>query len=310
MQIGNLTNKVIIVTGGNSGLGFESVKALSAAGATVVMACRNKQRAQSALKEIQSQVPDTTIDLMTLDLASLASIKSFANEFKNKYNRLDVLMNNAGLMAIPQKQTADGFEMQLGTNHLGHFALTGELIETLMQTPASRIVSVTSLAANTGRINFKDLMSKKRYSRWLAYGQSKLANMLFGLELQRRLAAINADTISVLAHPGFSSTNLQAGPAEGGGIAGRLTERMLRPMCQSQSQGALPQLYAATQSDVKGGNYYGPCGAMEMRGEPKRVKLPKAGKNRQDAEQLWTESVSLTGVGFSELYQKEAELVS
>lgn len=216
-------------------------------------------------------------------------------------------MNNAGLMAIPQKQTADGFEMQLGTNHLGHFALTGGLIEMLINTPSSRIISITSLAANTGRINFKDLMSEKSYSRWLAYGQSKLANMLFGLELQRKLSATGANTISVLAHPGFSSTNLQAGPAEDGGIVGRLTENILRPMCQSQSQGALPQLYAATQNDVRGGYYYGPSGVMEMRGKPKRVQLPRAGKNKQAAEQLWLESVVLTGVDYNALNVKTSK---
>ncbi len=238
---------------------------------------------------------------MSLDLASLASVRSFAEEFKKKYERLDVLMNNAGVMAIPERRTADGFEMQFGTNHLGHFALTGRLLDVLLATAGSRVVSVTSLAADTGRINFDDLMSRKSYSRWTVYGQSKLANMLFGIELQRRLKVAGRETMSMLAHPGVSATNLQKGLADEGGIFGAIAAAVLPLVCQSQAMGALPQLYAATAPELSGGEYIAPRGFYEMYGLPKLAKFPRPGRDAKAAWRLWDASVELTGVDFAPL---------
>lgn len=252
----------------------------------------------AAQETIREQTPQAKLSLMTLDLADLASIKRFADTFLTRFSRLDVLMNNAGLMAIPQRTTADGFEMQIGTNHLGHFALTAQLIARLMDTPNSRVVTVTSLAANTGRIRINDLMSQQRYGRGSAYGQSKLSNMLFGIELQRRLTRAGSKTISLLAHPGFSATNLQQGPADNGGVSGKLLSLMLKPLCQSQDRGALPQLHAAMQPHVQGGSYFGPSGPMEMRGHATEVRLPRVAKNASLAEKLWDQSVALTGESF------------
>lgn len=298
-EIGQLDGKVVIITGANSGLGFESSKALAAAGATVVMACRNADRAEAAASQIRAVQPEAKLELLPLDLASLASVRSFAEEFLARHERLDILMNNAGVMAIPRRETADGFEMQFGSNHLGHFALTGLLLERLQATPGSRIVPLTSLAANSGRIRFKDLMWKRGYQRWLVYNQSKLANMLFGRELQRRLAAAGSDTICVLAHPGFTATNLQEGPKQGGGLVGKLTAKLLSASAQPQEIGAHPQLRAATDPQAAGGDYYGPARQMQMKGEAVQVELPKSGRDDTAAHRLWGVSEELTGVRYA-----------
>jgi hypothetical protein len=210
-------------------------------------------------------------------------------------------MNNAGVMAIPQSQTSDGFEQQFGSNHLGHFALTGRLLPMLLATPRSRVVSVTSMAANGGQIRFEDLMGTRKYGRWTAYGQSKLANMLFSRELQRRLTEAASDTISVLAHPGFSSTNLSKGPLQGASPVMPLVEKAMQLICQSQADGALPQLYAATAADVRGDDYFGPSGILQFHGAPRRVSYPKSGRNLEAAERLWDTSAELTGVDFASL---------
>ena len=301
-QIEDLQGKVVIVTGGNSGLGYESVKELAAKGAEVIMASRNASKAEAAIKDILAAYPNANIKPMALDLADLSSVRAFSEAFHEDYDRLDILMNNAGIMAIPQGKTADGFEMQFGTNHLGHFALTGLLLDLLIATPGSRVVTMTSLAADMGRVDFRDLQwENKRYSRWLAYGQSKLSNMLFGRELQKRLEKAGVDTISVLAHPGFSSTNLQDGPTVDGGLIGDITKKVTLFLSQSQSDGALPQLRAATANDVSGGEYYGPSGLGQRKGRPVKVRFPLNGKSDTAAARLWEESVQLTGVDYAAL---------
>src|SRR5690242_4845134 len=204
------TGRVAIVTGANVGLGYESALALARKGAQVIVASRNPEKGQKAVSSIKEQVPGAKIEFIQLDLASLASVRAFADEFKRRYNRLDLLLNNAGVMAIPRAETADGFEMQLGTNHLGHFALTGLLLDLLLKTPGSRIVNTSSSAQYMGRMNFEDPQLRQNYSRWGAYGQSKLANVLFTHELQRRLEQAGSTTISASAHPGGARTNLQA----------------------------------------------------------------------------------------------------
>ena len=261
-QLGDMSDKVVVVTGGNSGLGFECVKIFSAHGAQVVMASRNAGKAAAAIEEISAIQPDARITHMLLDLADLGVVREFCDKFLNRFEQLDVLMNNAGVMAIPQSQTADGFEQQFGSNHLGHFALTGRLLPMLLATPRSRVVSVTSMAANGGQIRFEDLMGTRRYGRWTAYGQSKLANMLFGRELQRRLAESGSHTISVLAHPGFSTTNLSKGPLQGASPVMALVEKTVQLICQPPADGALPQLYAATEAGVRGDDYFGPSGIL------------------------------------------------
>lgn len=205
-HISNVEDKIVLITGANSGLGFEASLALAKKGSLVVMACRNPSKGQVALQQIQDEVPDAQVVVMSLNLASLQSIRTFAAEFTNHYDRLDILLNNAGVMAPPYAKTEDGFELQIGTNHFGHFALTGLLLERLLFTTASRVVTTTSFAHYMGRINFDDLNWTRKYSKWPAYGQSKLANLLFTYELDRRFKAAGANTIAVAAHPGYSAT--------------------------------------------------------------------------------------------------------
>jgi len=229
-DIPDLTGKVVVITGANSGLGLESTKEIAAKGATVVMACRNLTKAENAQKEVLQAVPNANLDMMQLDNASLDSVNAFAQTFKTKYDRLDILMNNAGIMAIPRTLTADGFEMQIGTNHLAHFALTGLLLDMLTSTPGSRVHNVSSSAAFGGRINLDDFMGEESYSRWGAYGQSKLANAAFSKELNRRLQAAGHDTIANASHPGFVVTNLQSTSMNQSGRP--LLERLLYPISE------------------------------------------------------------------------------
>lgn len=300
-QMVSMNRKVVIVTGGNSGLGYESVAALGARGAEVVMASRNAQKAGAARDEILTRCPGARVETMILDLASLESVRSFVDGFNARYDRLDVLINNASVMATAQGSTADGFESQFGTNHLGHFALTGRLLEVLLVTPGSRVVSVTNLAARSGAIKFDDPMWREGYNPWVVYAQSKLANMLFATELQRRLEAAGKRTLSLLAHPGFSSTHRRSGFTLEGGVFGAIVERIRLSLCQVQGMGALPQLYAATAPGLSGGEYVVPSGFSEMRGLPKLAKLPKSGRNTDAARRLWDLSVELTGIGFRPL---------
>jgi NAD(P)-dependent dehydrogenase (short-subunit alcohol dehydrogenase family) len=299
-DIPNLDDKTVIVTGANSGLGYETSKALAAKGSQVIMACRNMEKAETAASEIRREVSNAKLAVMKLDLASLAQIREFADAFTRQYQGLHILCNNAGVMATPYRTTADGFELQLGTNHLGHFALTGLLLDMLLQTGAGRVVTVSSNSHTMGQINFDDLQRQKAYRKWEAYGQSKLANLLFAYELQRKLEAAGADVISVAAHPGYAATNLQlVGPQMAGSVfQEKMMALMNRLFAQDQAMGALPTLYAATSSDVQGGDYIGPDGFMERRGHPTKVRSNEESYDEAVATALWAVSEELTGVRY------------
>jgi NAD(P)-dependent dehydrogenase (short-subunit alcohol dehydrogenase family) len=290
-DIPDQTGRTVVVTGANSGLGLQTTIALAGRGAHVVMACRDLDKGRAA----QAHVTGRT-DLRPLDLADLASVHAFAETVAS----VDVLINNAGVMALPRRTTADGFEMQLGTNHLGHFALTGLLLPRLLAAPAARVVTLSSLAHKIGRMNFDDLHGERRYFRWSAYGQSKLANLLFALELQRRVAAAGSALRSVAAHPGYAATNLQF---QANNITGTPIDRVLNRVtnavvAQSDAMGALPELYAATMPDVPGGSYVGPDGRGESRGYPKLTAPNARASDPESARRLWEVSEELTGVRY------------
>ena len=289
-QLPDQTGRVAIVTGANSGIGFETAKVLAEKGATVIMACRNLGKANPKADAIRAAHSGAEVEVMELDLSDLDSVRQFANAFRTKYSRLDLLINNAGIMVPPYGKTAQGFETQFGVNHLGHFALTGSLLDLVVNTPGSRIVTVSSVAHLMGKIDFSDLNWEKGYKAQAAYGQSKLANLLFTYELQRRLAAAGKDTLAVAAHPGWTSTNLQEHAPS--------VKFMNRFFAQEPSMGALPTLYAATEANVRGAQYYGPSGFLEMNGPPKRVKSNRRSRDENVAERLWNISEDLTGVRF------------
>jgi NAD(P)-dependent dehydrogenase (short-subunit alcohol dehydrogenase family) len=298
--IPDLTGKVIIVTGANSGLGYEAAKEFARKGAQTIMACRDMDKAQAALDQIRAEVPDAGAETMQLDLASLESVRRFDETFRARHDRLDVLLNNAGIMYSPYHTTEDGFESQLGTNHLGHFALTGMLLDLLLTTPGSRVVNVSSVAHRWGKMDFDNLMydGGRGYSPYRAYGRSKLANLLFTYELQRRLQASGAGTIAVAAHPGNSDTNLFRY------VKGKWWLRLMRPvmdrtMIQSAPMGALPGMRAAVDPNVIGGQYYGPNGFMQQRGYPVVVESNKPSHSEADARRLWQVSEELTGVRYA-----------
>jgi NAD(P)-dependent dehydrogenase (short-subunit alcohol dehydrogenase family) len=300
-DVPDLTGKVIIVTGANSGLGFESSKAFAEKNATVVMTVRNMDKGEAAKADILKIAPNAKLDLMKLDMSNLDSVREFAEAFKAKYDRLDVLLNNAGLMAIPRQETVDGFEMQLGVNHLGHFALTGLLLDVIVKTPSARIHNVTSSANYMGDINFDDLMGKQNYDRWGAYGQSKLANVFFTFELQKRLAAAGHDTIVNVSHPGFVFTNLQVNSMEESGTGGNegLLYRIARPlMSQDIGMGVLPQLYGSVAEDARGGTMYAPRW-LGHRGYPAEAKPNRKAYNKEATKRFWEVSEELTGVHYN-----------
>ena len=303
-DVPRLDGRLAIVTGANSGLGLETARALARRGARVVLACRNPERARAAEREIATaaSAPDG-VEALPLDLASLASVRAFADAIRKRHPALHLLVNNAGVMAIPLRRTADGFEMQLGTNHLGHFALTGLLLDLLLAAPGARIVNVSSAMHRIGRIRFDDLQSERSYGPWRAYAQSKLANLLFTFELQRRLARRGASALAAAAHPGSAATNLQeAGPRERNAtLMARATVLGNRLLAQSAAMGALPTLYAATAPDVRGGEYFGPDSWFEMRGHPRRVGATARARDERAAERLWLVSENLTGVRFEAL---------
>ncbi len=310
-DIPDLTGKVVVITGANSGLGLESSKALAAKGATVVMACRNLSKAEKAKAEVLQTVPNAKLDVMQLDNASLDSVRAFASAFKAKYDRLDILLNNAGVMAIPRAETKDGFEMQLGVNHLAHFALTGFLLDVLTSTPGARVHSTSSSAAFTGAINFDDLMGEKEYSRWAAYGQSKLANAAFATELNRRLKAAGHDTIANSSHPGFVVTNLQANSLQESGapFVERLLYGLTAPLLSQDIEiGVLPQLYASTAPEAKGGVFYGPK-TFRARGYPAEQKCNDALDDAALLKRFWEVSEQLTGVTYEFSPQKLGQTV-
>ena len=297
-NIPDLTGKVIIVTGANSGIGYEAAREFARKGANTILACRSMAKAQAALEQIKQEIPDTPAEIMELDLASLASVRQFSEAFKAKYTRLDVLLNNAGIMMVPYAKTEDGFESQFGTNHLGHFALTGLLIDLILRTAHARIVNISSNGHRFGKMDFENLMFKdgKGYSPIRAYGRSKLANLLFTHELQRRFETAGVNAIATSAHPGTSNTNLAAH------LYDRWYFKPLVPyvgrMIQSAAMGALPSLRAAVDSEAKGGEYYGPDGPRETRGYPILVRSNEASHNEEDAKALWQVSEELTGVQY------------
>jgi NAD(P)-dependent dehydrogenase (short-subunit alcohol dehydrogenase family) len=289
-KIPDQRGKTVIITGANSGIGFEATRALAGRGAQVVMACRSLEKGELAVNQIRSENPMAQVELSHLDLADLASVRDFSARFLETGDRLDILINNAGVMAIPYGKTADGFEMQFGTNHLGHFVLTASLVEALKRTPGSRVVTVSSYAHYLGRINFDDLNSEKFYQKWLAYGQSKLANVIFGYELQRRIARNGDNPISVVVHPGYAATNLQHSS---------WFFRALNPiMAQSQEMGALPTLYAATEPNIRGGEYIGPDGFFGQHGYPHVARSSRRSHDQETAKRLWQVSEGLTGIQF------------
>jgi len=291
-DIPDQSGRTALITGANSGIGLEAARTLARAGAHVIMASRNTEKGEAAAAEIRASHPDAELDVRALDLASLDSVRTFAEGYGDQ--RLDLLINNAGVMVPPYTKTEDGFELQLATNHLGHFALTGLLLDKLLATAHARVVTVSSTAHKMGKIDFDDLQRERSYHRWFAYGQSKLANLLFALELDRRLKAVSSDVLSVAAHPGYSATNLQfaATPSR----IERLGSVVLnRVYAQSAERGALPTLYAAT-AEIPGGSFIGPDGFQEMRGEPKIVTPTRAARDPETARRLWDVSEQLTGV--------------
>jgi len=305
-QMPDCTDKTVLITGANSGLGFEATKAFAEKGASVIMACRSLDRGEQAATDIKTTVGETgaTLNVRQCDLASLDSIATFTDSVTDDYDGLDILCNNAGVMAIPRQETEDGFEKQLGVNHLGHFALTGQLLDLLVDNDGeSRIVSHSSGAHEAGAMDFDDLHREQSYDKWEAYGQSKLANLLFAYELQRRFDAHGiTDTISVACHPGYAATNLQyRGPEESGSkIRLAMMKLANAVVAQPAAKGVLPLLYAATADSVDGGDYYGPSGFKNMRGPPKKQTSNDASYDEQDAERLWKTSEELTGVSYSD----------
>lgn len=294
-----LEGKTIAITGANSGIGYEAARALAGSGAHVVLACRSEKAAAEAITAIRGEHPAASVEALALDLSSLASVRAFAAALTAKHERLDVLINNAGVMALPRSRTADGFEMQIGTNHLGHFALTGLLLERLVASAPSRIVTVSSAVHQAGSVNFDDLHGEKGYSRWPAYFQSKLCNLLFAYELDRRLRARGHAVRSVTCHPGYASTNLQLGAAKlaNSGFWQRMWRLVNGLFAQSAARGALPTLYAAAAEEAEGSDYIGPR-VFGVWGAP--VKQRSSGRSRDEAlaKRLWAVTEELTGVSY------------
>ncbi|MDT0677928.1 oxidoreductase [Autumnicola musiva] len=289
----NLSEKLIFITGANSGLGFETTKFFAEKKATVIMACRNMQKAQKAKNLILEEYPEAKLSVIELDLADMDSIRKCAAAFNKTYEKLDVLINNAGVMVPPYSKTKQGFELQFGTNFLGHFALTGLVMPALLKTENSRVVSLSSLASRIGKIDFEDLQSERKdYKKWPAYGQSKLADLIFSKELARRLENINSSSISVAAHPGGSPTNLQRSSSF-------LMKYILTPLISHPPEkAALPTIRAACDPTVENGSYWGPSGFFELTGKPEKAKIPLRAKDIDTAKRLWNEAKGLTGVTY------------
>jgi NAD(P)-dependent dehydrogenase (short-subunit alcohol dehydrogenase family) len=298
-DIPDQSGRTALVTGASSGLGLATSTELARHGARVLMAVRDQRKGEAALKRILAEVPGAAVELVTLDLTSLASVAATAEEVATRLRSLDVLVDNAGVMAVPRGRTADGFETQLGTNHLGHFALTGRLLPLLLAAPAPRVVVVSSDAHKIGRMRFDDLMGERSYGRWSAYGQSKLANLLFVRELDRRVREKALPLVAAAAHPGYAATNLQSGQGNRLLEAGMRLGNLL--VAQSEEHGAWPQEYAATMPDVTGGAYYGPGGLGGTRGSPTLVQPSARARDDVAAHRLWDASVELTGVRYDAL---------
>lgn len=288
-QVPSQPGKVAIVTGSNSGLGYETALGLAKKDVEVILACRNLLKAEEAKSKIVSDYPKSKIKIMKVDVSRLREVREFADQCQKQYQKIDLLINNAGIMMSPFKITEDGFENQLATNYIGHFALTGLLLPLLTGTPGSRVVTLSSLSYKWAEIQFDDLHAKEGYSRRKAYGQSKRACLIFAFELHRRLLVANYDTLSVAAHPGLSKTNLD-----------QYFPSLIRPLgslfLQSAKKGALPVLYAALSEDIKGGEFIGPDGFQQMGGYPIRVEADEYSKNKEVAERLWKVSEEMTNV--------------
>jgi NAD(P)-dependent dehydrogenase (short-subunit alcohol dehydrogenase family) len=290
--------RLAIVTGANSGIGYQAARYLAGAGATLILACRNREKGEAASAEVIRRQPSAKAEVRILDVADLDSVRRFAAEFLSEVRPLDLLINNAGVMAIPERRTtAQGFEMQFGTNHLGHFALTGLLLPALLRQPNSRVVTVASIAHKGGKLNFDDLNAERRYDPRGAYQQSKLANLVFGLELDRRLRERAANTMSVIAHPGVAVTNIVSN-GMGTGLKGRIVNALLPFVAQSDDRGSWPLLFAATSPGVHGGGYYGPDGLAEIKGTPTEVKPKPHATDPSAGKRLWEVSETLTGVRY------------
>ncbi|MBR0835895.1 SDR family oxidoreductase [Bradyrhizobium manausense] len=301
-DIPSLSGKTAVVTGATGGLGYETALALADAGAIVILTGRNEAKGLRAIEGICAKFPNALIAYEHLDLASLSSVADFARRFAASNDQLDLLINNAGVMALPKRQqTEDGFEMQLGTNYLGHYALTARLLPQLRRAKAPRIVNLSSLAHRSGAINFDDLQSKRSYRPWRAYCQSKLAMLMFSLELQRRSDAAGWGLRSVAAHPGYARTDLISNGPGANTLQWRVG-RLLQPlMSQSAGEGALPTLFAATSPTAEPGGYYGPNGFYELKGAPRPARIMPQAKDFTSSAMLWDVSATLTGVSFDEI---------
>jgi NAD(P)-dependent dehydrogenase (short-subunit alcohol dehydrogenase family) len=296
-QISSQAGRNVVVTGANSGIGLVAARELARAGASVTLACRNLDKGEAAATEMRTAAPTAAVEVSELDLGSLASVRAFAERYRSTHDGLDLLVNNAGVMAPPRRTTSDGFELQFGTNHLGHFALTGSLIDLMEARNDARVVTVSSGAHRMGKIDFDDLQGERHYGRWSAYGQSKLANLLFAFELERRLRAAGSSIKSLAAHPGYAATNLQfAAPPPHERFVMSVSNVLF---AQSAARGALPTLYAATYPGLEGGKFIGPDGFMEMRGRPTIVQASPAAHDEAVAKRLWAVSEQLTGVPFA-----------
>jgi len=296
-RIGELKGKRIVITGANHGIGYVAAATLASKGAEMVIAVRNTEKGEWAAARIREKHPDASVEVMHLDLADLESVRQFADGFAARYDRLDVLINNAGVMIPPYNKTRNGFELQFGTNHLGHFALTAHLLPVLIATPLSRIVTISSIAARRAKIRFDNLDGSKGYSPMNFYRQSKLSNLLFAIELQNRLEVAGASTISVACHPGISVTNLLSRGS--GKETGRIMKALMGIVAQPASMGALPTLYAATHPDLRGGEYIGPDGPGNTKGYPVLTNDPARLYRPDLASKLWEVSEAMTGVTYT-----------
>jgi len=301
-DIPSLSGKTVVVTGATGGLGYETAMALAGAGAIVILTGRNDAKGLRAIEGICERFPNALIVYEHLDLASLASVADFARRFAASNEQLDLLVNNAGVMALPKRQqTEDGFEMQLGTNYLGHYALTARLLPQLRRAKAARVVNLSSLAHRSGAINFDDLQGKRSYRPWRAYCQSKLAMLMFALELQRRSLAAGWGLMSLGAHPGYARTDLIPNGPGVNTFQSRVS-RWLQPLIsQSAAEGALPTLLAATSPAAEPGGYYGPNWFYELKGPPVAAKIMQQARDLAAAAMLWDVSATLTGVSFEEI---------
>jgi protochlorophyllide reductase len=294
--------RVVLITGANSGLGLESARALVAAGATVLLACRSLAKADAARRELLVAAGGGALDVLELDLADLHSVVAAARQVQERYGRLDLLLANAGVMAPPRMRTRQGFELQFGVNHVGHYLLTRLLLPLLQAQPGARVVHVTSGAQYFGKLNFNDLNGERRYDRWAAYGQSKLANVALALELQRRLQATGSGVWSLAAHPGLARTNLQpASVAASGARLEAVAYRLMDPLFQSAAMGALPQLFAATAAEAEPGGHYGPSRFGGLNGWPAPARVAPAALDPEQGGRLWQVSEQLCRQALPEL---------